>query len=174
MGAAQAIPHLSAAALRWRGSCSQLLAAHPAAKRNATAPFNPQASEKVTSTVPNTNLVLAPDSRLFALNEAGAPFVLELNERTGAASSHQYETWGGRLDFPMSAHPKVDIATGEMFFHGYAMAEEGRAKALQSARPCRHHPVTSVHARAHLSPSVPQCLDPSTTREGCVPSFRST
>lgn len=32
-----------------------------------------------------------------------------------------FETKGGRLDFALSAHPKIDRRTGEMFFHGYSL-----------------------------------------------------
>jgi len=55
------------------------------------------------------------------LNEGGAPFELELDWDGAIQHLVGFETKSGRLDFPLSAHPKVDRATGEVFFHGYSL-----------------------------------------------------
>jgi len=66
----------------------------------------------------NTALVYF-DGKLYALQENALPFEIRLHEN-GTFESVGYETFGGVLDYPMSAHPKVDPTTGELFFHGYS------------------------------------------------------
>ena len=73
------------------------------------------------ATAPNTAMVLTPRGKLYALNEGGAPLEMELDWNGGLSGIKGFETKGGRLDFPISAHPKVDRATGEVFFHGYSL-----------------------------------------------------
>mmetsp|Transcript_24970 Transcript_24970/g.34723 ORF Transcript_24970/g.34723 Transcript_24970/m.34723 type:complete len:582 (-) Transcript_24970:337-2082(-) len=67
----------------------------------------------------NTALVFHAN-RLFALHEQSLPFEIRLKE-DGTFESIGFEDFG-KLDFPMSAHPKVDLATGELLFHGYKPA----------------------------------------------------
>lgn len=66
----------------------------------------------------NTHFVELSDGRLWALNEGSLPFEFRLAE-DGGINSVGYETMQGRLDYPVSAHPKVDSRTGETIFHGY-------------------------------------------------------
>jgi len=80
----------------------------------------PITSEMEASPV-NTAMVLTPSGKFFALNEGGAPFELELDWNGAIKRLVGFETKSGRLDFPVSAHPKVDRATGEIFFHGYSL-----------------------------------------------------
>lgn len=80
----------------------------------------PIKSEMEASPV-NTAMVLTPSGKFFALNEGGAPFELELDWDGAIQHLVGFETKSGRLDFPLSAHPKVDRATGEVFFHGYSL-----------------------------------------------------
>ena len=80
----------------------------------------PIKSEMEASPV-NTAMVLTPSGKFFALNEGGAPFELELDWDGAIQHLVGFETKTGRLDFPLSAHPKVDRATGEVFFHGYSL-----------------------------------------------------
>jgi carotenoid cleavage dioxygenase len=63
----------------------------------------------------NTALVWH-DGRLLALWEGGEPHEIKL---PGLDTVGPY-TYGGRLKHPFTAHPKVDPATGEMLFFGYA------------------------------------------------------
>jgi len=56
---------------------------------------------------------------LLALFEVSQPFKATIDAKTGKVGSVGYETYGGQLAHPMSAHPKVDHATGEMLFFGY-------------------------------------------------------
>lgn len=66
----------------------------------------------------NTALVQLPDGRLWALHEGSLPFEFRVTGEGGLASV-AYETAEGKLDYSVSAHPKVDRSTGELLFHGY-------------------------------------------------------
>ena len=59
----------------------------------------------------NTAMVLTPRGNLFALNEGGAPLEVELHWDGALARIVGFETKQGRLDFPLSAHPKVVLAS---------------------------------------------------------------
>ncbi len=61
----------------------------------------------------NTNIVRHAD-RILALMEAGHP--TELSADLGTIGEY---TFGGRLQGPMTAHPRLDASTGEMCFFGY-------------------------------------------------------
>jgi carotenoid cleavage dioxygenase len=64
---------------------------------------------------PNTNVVHHA-GRLFALVENAPPF--ELDRRT--LESRGWWNLGGRmLGYATSAHPRIDVATGQMILHGY-------------------------------------------------------
>mmetsp|Transcript_145887 Transcript_145887/g.406344 ORF Transcript_145887/g.406344 Transcript_145887/m.406344 type:complete len:565 (-) Transcript_145887:110-1804(-) len=76
--------------------------------------------QKLESGQANTAVVSLPDGRLWALHEASLPFEFRLTEQGGLASVG-YERAGGRLDYPISAHPKVDARMQEVIFHGYSM-----------------------------------------------------
>mmetsp|Transcript_4927 Transcript_4927/g.14354 ORF Transcript_4927/g.14354 Transcript_4927/m.14354 type:complete len:559 (+) Transcript_4927:77-1753(+) len=67
----------------------------------------------------NTAVAVLPDGRLWALQESNVPFEFRLTEEGGLASVG-FDTARDHLDFPVSAHPKVDFATGEVVFHGYS------------------------------------------------------
>jgi carotenoid cleavage dioxygenase len=69
------------------------------------------------SSVANTAIVYHPSGKLWALNEAGAPFRFRLDE-SGKPESIGYDTLHDTHRKPMSAHPKIDQRTGEVFFHG--------------------------------------------------------
>jgi len=69
---------------------------------------------ELNSTVANTNVVWHAD-RLLALEEAHLPF--EVDPQTLAPRG--YQTFGGKLAGPMTAHPKLDPVTGEMIFFAY-------------------------------------------------------
>lgn len=64
----------------------------------------------------NTAIVFT-DGKLWALNEMGAPFRFALDE-DGKPESLGLDTHHDTHRKPMSAHPKVDYKTGEVFFHG--------------------------------------------------------
>ena len=62
----------------------------------------------------NTNIIRHGD-RLLALMEAAHPTELDSQLRTVGEF-----TYGGTLQGPMTAHPRMDAATGEMCFFGYS------------------------------------------------------
>lgn len=70
---------------------------------------------QLNSTLANTNVVWHGD-RLLALEEAHAPF--EVDPQTLAPRGSL--DFGGKLTGPMTAHPKLDPANGEMVFFGYS------------------------------------------------------
>ncbi len=83
-------------------------------------PFNPMDTDPRAQGVEsdglaNTNIVWHA-GKLLALEEAHAPF--ELDPYT--LESVGPWTFDGKLKGPMTAHPKIDPATGEMFFFAYS------------------------------------------------------
>ena len=86
---------------------------------------NPMTSDPLAADTPfnvaNTH-VIHHGGRLLALEEGNPPFELE------PASLAPVGPWtfGGRLDGPMTAHPKIDPETGEMLFFGYHRGGLGR------------------------------------------------
>jgi len=56
--------------------------------------------------------------RHFAMQENSIPFEFKIRQ-DGSFESVGYQDFGGALDFPFGAHPRVDPATGEVFFCGY-------------------------------------------------------
>lgn len=62
----------------------------------------------------NTSL-LAHQGQILALNEVGSPYALS---PTDLSTTGLFD-FGGALDGPMTAHPKVDPVTGELVFFGY-------------------------------------------------------
>ncbi len=89
------------------------------AGKSLFAAFNPMESDPSvlgmeTDGLANTSIVWH-GGKLLALEEAHAPF--ELDPTTLASmGSHTFE---GKLQGPMTAHPKIDPETGEMLFFGY-------------------------------------------------------
>ena len=75
---------------------------------------------QLRSTVANTNIVHHA-GRLLALEEAHAPFELEAE----SLAPKGYQTCGGQLIGPMTAHPKVDPETGELISFAYQTAGLG-------------------------------------------------
>jgi len=56
--------------------------------------------------------------RLYAFNEAGYPFALDVRREDGKLvidGSGEHVTWGGKLTGPFSAHPAIDPDTGDMY-----------------------------------------------------------
>ena len=90
-----------------------------AAGKSLFSAFNPLESDESvqgmeTDGLANTNIVWHA-GKLLALEEAHAPF--ELDPMT--LKSVGPHTFGGKLEGPMTAHPKIDPETGEMLFFGY-------------------------------------------------------
>lgn len=65
----------------------------------------------------NTALECTVDGKLWALNEAGAPFRFRLDNE-GVPRSLGFDDMQGTLKNSISAHPKIDRATGEVLYHG--------------------------------------------------------
>ena len=92
---------------------------HDAGEGLSGAFGNPRFSDprivQLNSTVANTHVIWHA-GRLLALEEAHAPF--EVDPVTLAPRG--YHDFGGALRGPMTAHPKIDAASGEMIFFGYS------------------------------------------------------
>ncbi|HZQ27502.1 MAG TPA: carotenoid oxygenase family protein [Acidimicrobiales bacterium] len=84
-----------------------------AARLGEPTPDGPTDVFPMGSSVANTN-VMAHAGRIFALVEVALPTEL----RTDLTTVGRYD-FDGRLRSPMTAHPKIDAATGEMLFFGY-------------------------------------------------------
>jgi carotenoid cleavage dioxygenase len=78
------------------------------------ADADPSVMGMETDGLANTNVVWH-GGKLLALEEAHAPF--ELDPKT--LESKGPWTYGDKLKGPMTAHPKIDMETGEMLFFGY-------------------------------------------------------
>jgi carotenoid cleavage dioxygenase-like enzyme len=81
-------------------------------------PFNPLNNDARVagrdSTLANTNVVWH-GGRLLALEEGHAPYELDPD----TLESRGYWTFDGKLEGPMTAHPKLDPDSGQMLFFGY-------------------------------------------------------
>lgn len=88
----------------------------------APSPLDDPRLRALRSTTANTN-VLFHGGHLLALEEAHAPFELD----AASLTSKGYQTYGGDLVGPMTAHPKVDPASGELISFAYQTAGLGSA-----------------------------------------------
>lgn len=75
--------------------------------------------------VANTN-VLRHGGRLLALEEGHLPMALD----PATLATEGYEDFGGRVQGPFTAHPRIDPVTGELLFFGYHAG--GRFSATMS------------------------------------------
>lgn len=66
---------------------------------------------------PNTNVFMF-ENRLYCLNEGNLPFEVVLRPN-GTLKPVGYESFGGLLDYPVSAHPRLDIDNNKLLFHSY-------------------------------------------------------
>lgn len=88
---------------------------HPGVARHALA-FD-AATNRVDHRITTANThVVAHAGRLLALEEGGFPYLL-----TPTLDTVGPYTFGGALRTPMTAHPKVCPATGELLFFGYQL-----------------------------------------------------
>jgi len=95
---------------------------HAAGKSLSGGFNNPQGNapqlDALNSTTANTNVVWFA-GRLMALEEGHEPFRLDPASLESAGPNGGYETFGGKVAGPFTAHPKFDPQTGEMVFFGY-------------------------------------------------------
>ena len=76
-------------------------------------PYRPDGSHDLTAGTANTS-VLAFANKLFALVESSLPF--EISDELATTGPFDF---AGKLATPMTAHPKRDVASGELHFFGY-------------------------------------------------------
>jgi carotenoid cleavage dioxygenase-like enzyme len=91
-----------------------------AAGRPLIDPFGPpdadlEDPDGTLGSVANTNIIVH-GRRLLALEEASLP--MELDRRT--LETLGFQSFGGAVKAPFTAHPKVDPATGNLDFFGYS------------------------------------------------------
>lgn len=70
----------------------------------------------------NTACIMFND-KFYCLNEASAPLECRILP-DGRLERVGYEFFHGRLNYPISAHPKVDPHTGDLLFHSYSTNTE--------------------------------------------------
>eukprot|EP00929_Paragymnodinium_shiwhaense_P003391 TRINITY_DN103880_c0_g1_i1.p1 TRINITY_DN103880_c0_g1~~TRINITY_DN103880_c0_g1_i1.p1 ORF type:complete len:555 (-),score=117.03 TRINITY_DN103880_c0_g1_i1:82-1746(-) len=73
---------------------------------------------KLEASTANTAIGLTPDDKVWALNEAGYPFRFTVKEN-GAIESLGFDDLKGSLKTAVSAHPKFDYSTKEVFYHSH-------------------------------------------------------
>ncbi|CAN6233802.1 unnamed protein product [Urochloa humidicola] len=66
----------------------------------------------------NTSLAFF-GGRLYALGESDLPYAVRVDTATGDVTTHGRRDFGGRLFMGMTAHPKKDPVTGELFAFRY-------------------------------------------------------
>mmetsp|Transcript_11583 Transcript_11583/g.18553 ORF Transcript_11583/g.18553 Transcript_11583/m.18553 type:complete len:591 (-) Transcript_11583:573-2345(-) len=89
------------------------------AKALLSMPRKPSAAGLDLLTVGQANTaVIMHAGHLYALHEASLPFEMRLS-KDGVFQSIGHTDLGGQLNYPVSAHPKIDTRKGEMLFHGY-------------------------------------------------------
>jgi carotenoid cleavage dioxygenase-like enzyme len=66
----------------------------------------------------NTDSIMF-NNRFYLLNEGNLPFEAELND-DGTINNIGFSTFDGVLNYPVSAHPKIDFETNTMLFHSYS------------------------------------------------------
>ena len=69
----------------------------------------------------NTHTIMTTNSKFYACHEASLPFELQLDRNGSIVQGLGYETFDHVLDYPVSAHPKNDVHTGELLFHSYTL-----------------------------------------------------
>uniref|UniRef100_A0A0G4IBB4 Dioxygenase n=1 Tax=Chromera velia CCMP2878 TaxID=1169474 RepID=A0A0G4IBB4_9ALVE len=72
--------------------------------------------------------VLLHDSGLYSLHEGSLPFKIKWKD-DNKFESLGYEDFGGGLDFPVSAHARVDPSDGSLYFNGYSVDQSDPMKA---------------------------------------------
>lgn len=95
------------------------------------------------------------DGRLYAFNEAGYPFRLDVRregERVVIDGSGEHCTWGGRLPGPFSAHPAIDPDTGDMF--SVATNRNDGSASITIVQVSKNQLVRSLNARQSGHPMV--------------------
>lgn len=84
------------------------------AARVATGQMNPLQGIGLA----NTSLAVVGD-RLLAMGESDLPYAVQVDGRTGDITTLGRHDFGGELAIAMTAHPKKDPATGEVFAFRY-------------------------------------------------------
>lgn len=67
----------------------------------------------------NTHTIMTKENKLYATHEGSLPFEIQLNENGTLIRGVGYEDFLNTLNYPISAHPKIDNITGNMLFHDY-------------------------------------------------------
>jgi carotenoid cleavage dioxygenase len=103
--------------------------------------------------VANTHVVRHA-GQVMALWEAGPPTVLDHELRTVGTTD-----FGGQLQGPFTAHPKIDPATGEMFAFGYSAIASSKKVSGDSismrGRPSRFFERWNVSIIVRVGPPPP-------------------
>jgi len=81
----------------------------------------------------NTAIAYNPAGKLWALNEGGPPFRFRLDEE-GVPHSMGFDTLLDTHRKPMSAHPKFDRNTGDLYFQGRVVMKENYIARVQDGK----------------------------------------
>jgi carotenoid cleavage dioxygenase-like enzyme len=75
--------------------------------------------DTLTEGTANTH-VLLHNNKLYACHEGSFPFQIQWNENN-KFDSLGFDNLNNQLDFPVTAHSKIDPVTGHLFFNGYGV-----------------------------------------------------
>ncbi|GKY98181.1 dixin [Mayamaea pseudoterrestris] len=67
----------------------------------------------------NTHTLMYND-KFYACYESSLPFELILDDKGAVQAAVGYDTFGGTLNYPVSAHAKIDPVTNSLLFHSYS------------------------------------------------------
>ena len=115
---------------------------------------------RIEQTPANTALLLY-QNQLYALHEAGLPFKIELNLSNSSKifESIGYESFNNTLNFPFTAHPKVDPADGRLYFIGYQAGIIGNTETvLKAGRVLGNDVETYFPVHAKVTPFIHDLL----------------
>ncbi len=104
----------------------------------------------------NATAIQYHHGKLYAFNEAGYPFLLDVRKEGGKVvidGSGEHFTWGGRLTGPFTAHPAIDPDNGDMYSvatnrndGSMTIVQISQDKLIRSLRYQQpHHPMAWVH-----------------------------
>lgn len=63
------------------------------------------------------------DNRIIVGHEASLPFEIQYVPQNNSFVSLGYQSYGGKLNYPVTAHPKKDPVDGKLYFDGYHIGD---------------------------------------------------
>jgi carotenoid cleavage dioxygenase len=99
----------------------------------------------------NTTAIQFHQGKLYCLQETGYPFALETGLQDGTlhlSGNGEFDTFGGKLDAPFTAHPKIDPATGDWYTFSTEFRSGNIYHSVLSQGNLTKHSVIDTHKPA--------------------------